>query len=223
MTYKTLNQPSCIVLLLCMFVLGLCATARAAEIIELQGLFSGKAVIKVDGRRHILSIGETSPEGIELISVDTEKAVLKVDGNTSDYRLGSTVGLSYAKPEDVEEKFYANNRGMFEAVGTINGRSVRFLVDTGASVVAMNKSQAKSLGIRYRLDGEPSSVSTASGFAKAWRVKLKSVSLGKIRQTNVDATVIDGKHPGPILLGMSFLDKLKVEKTGDVLLLKQRK
>jgi len=208
---------------LCVFMLWLASPAHAVEIIELQGLFTGKAVIKVDGKRHVLSVGETSPEGIELVAVESEKAVLKVDGKTSDYRLGSTVGLSYVKPEDVEEKFYADDRGMYQAVGSINGHPVRFLVDTGATTVAMNRSQAKSLGIRYRIEGDPTSVSTASGYAKAYRIKLKSVSLGKIRQNNVEAMVIDGKHPGPILLGMSFLDKLKVETAGDVLLLKQRK
>jgi aspartyl protease family protein len=201
----------------------LSSVARAVDIIELQGLFSGKAVINIDGQRRVLAEGETSPEGITLVSVNAENAVLKVDGNTSVYRLGSTVGLSYTRPEDVEEQFFADDRGMFESVGTINGRSVRFLVDTGATTVAMNKSQAKQLGIRYRIDGDPASVSTASGYEKAWRIKLKSVSLGKIKQYNVDAMVIDGKHPGPILLGMSFLDKLKVEKTGNILLLKQRK
>ena len=222
MSINNISPQSRYLVLLCMFLLTISTRAGAIEIIELQGLFTGKAVIKVDGKRHVLSVGETSPEGIELIAVDAEKAVLKVDGKTSDYRLGSTVGLSYAKPEDIEEKFFADDRGMYLAVGSINGHPVRFLVDTGATVVAMNKSQAKSLGIRYRIDGEPASVSTASGYAKAYRVKLKSVSLGKIRQTNVEAMVIDGKHPGPILLGMSFLDKLKVEKAGNVLLLKQR-
>ena len=57
---------------------------------------------------------------------------------------------------------------MFLRNGTINGRSVKFLVDTGATSVAMNSSQAKRLGIRYRLEGKPSTVSTASGFVKAY-------------------------------------------------------
>ena len=57
---------------------------------------------------------------------------------------------------------------------------------------------------------------------KAYSVHLKSVSLGKIKRRNIKAMVIDGEHPGPILLGMSFLGDLKVEKAGNTLTLKSR-
>lgn len=199
------------------------AALQAAENIQLQGMFSGKAVINIDGKNRVLTIGETSPEGVTLLAIGANSVSLKVADETRDYPLGTTIGLDFQKFEDVEERFYANEMGMYEAVGTINSSSVRFLIDTGATLVAMNRAQAKQLGIRYRLDGEPASVSTASGFEKAYRIKLKSVSLGKIKQYNVDAIVIDGYHPGPILLGMSFLSNLKVEKSGNSLTLKQRK
>jgi aspartyl protease family protein len=57
---------------------------------------------------------------------------------------------------------------------------------------------------------------------KGYRVRLKSVSLGRIKQRDVDAMVIDGDHPGPILLGMSFLGNLKVEKSGGIMSIRQR-
>jgi aspartyl protease family protein len=209
-------------ILLCLLV-SISTATLAIEKIQLQGMFSGKAVINIDGRNRILAIGETSPEGITLVSISTDSVILKVDNKTDEYHLGAAIGLDYKVPEDVEEKFYSDDQGMFEAVGTINSHTVRFLLDTGATLVTMNRAQAKQLGIRYRLNGEPSGVSTASGYEKAYRVQLKSVSLGKIKQRNVDAIVIDGNHPGPILLGMSFLGKLKVEKAGNSLLLKQRK
>ena len=195
----------------------------AVEKIQLQGMFSGKAVINIDGENRVLAIGQTSPEGVTLIAIATDSVTLKVGDKTGDYRLGTTIGLDYKVTEDVEETVYADSDGMFEAVGTINSRTVRFLVDTGASLVAMNRAQAKQLGIRYRLDGEPARVSTASGYEKAYRIKLKSVTLGKIKKYNVDAMIIDGNHPGPILLGMSFLGDLKVEKAGNSLLIKQRR
>lgn len=198
-------------------------TVFAVDNIRLQGMFSSKAVINIDGKRRVLSIGETSPEGVTLIAIGDDHVTLKIDDSTHDYTMGGSIGLDYVKPENHEEQFFADQQGMFEAVGTINSQTVRFLIDTGATLVAMNRSQAKQLGIRYRLDGQPTSVSTASGFEKAYRVKLKSVTLGNIKQTNVDAMVIDGHHPGPILLGMSFLGQLKVEKAGNTLVLKQRK
>lgn len=197
-------------------------TALAVSQIEVQALFGGKAMVMIDGQRRTLSIGQTSPEGVKLIDADSKQAVLAVDGKQKIYKPGGTISLSYAKPEHQEEKIYADDRGMFRSVGAINGRSVRFLLDTGATTVAMNKTQAKQLGVDYRMNGERVVISTASENVRGYRVRLKSVSLGKIKQRNVEAMVIDGDHPGPILLGMSFLGKLQVEKAGEVMKIRQR-
>jgi aspartyl protease family protein len=197
-------------------------SAFAVTQIEVQALFGGKAIVMIDGQSRNLGIGETSPEGVKLISADSKQAVLEVDGKQKTYEPGGAISLSYARPKHLEEKVYADERGMYRSVGTINGRTVRFLLDTGATTVAMNKSQAKKLGVDYRMSGERIVVSTASENVKGYRVRLKSVSLGKIKQSNVEAMVIDGDHPGPILLGMSFLGKLKVEKAGEVMKISQR-
>ena len=190
--------------------------------IEVQALFGGKAIVMIDGQRRTLSAGQTSPEGVKLIKADSKQAVLEFDGKRKVYQPGGAISLSYAKPEHHEEKIFADDRGMFHSVGTINGRTVRFLVDTGATTVAMNKTQARQLGVDYRMKGERIVVSTASENVKGYRVRLSSVSLGRIKQNDVDAMVIDGDHPGPILLGMSFLGNLKVEKSGGVMIIRQR-
>lgn len=210
-------------LLIFLFMFFFSQSVLAVQNVVVQALFPGKAVIMIDDRRHVLSVGESSPEGVKLIAADTHKAILEIEGERKEYAPGSAISLSFEKPEQLQEKLYANERGMFLTVGSINGQSVRFLVDTGATTVAMNKSQAKRLGVRYRIEGEPATASTASGFVRSYRVRLKSVTMGKIKRTNVEAMVIDGNHPGPILLGMSFLRGLKIDKSGDVLLLKQRK
>lgn len=194
----------------------------AVQGIQVQALFSGKAVLLIDGNRRTIAVDETSPEGVKLISADSKQAILEIDGEQASYTLGSSVSLDFVQPESLEERVFSNENGMFLALGTINGQTVRFLVDTGATSVAMNKSQAKKLGIRYRIHGEPATASTASGFVRSYRVRLKSVSLGKIRRSNVEAMVIDGNHPGPILLGMSFLGDLKVEKSGSAMTLRQK-
>lgn len=147
---------------------------------------------------------------------------MEIDGNQENYTLGSSISLNFAEAKSVQERVYADDRGMFMSVGSINGQSVRFLLDTGATSVAMNTTQAKRLGVRYAIDGKPMTVSTASGFVKGYQVRLKSVSLGKIKRRNVEAMVIDGQHPGPILLGMTFLGGLKVEKAGNMLTLESR-
>lgn len=210
------------VLLICTCVF-LSVTAIAAKKIHLQGLFSNKAVINIDGQNRVLSIGQTSPEGVTLVSIDQDKATLKFDNVTRQYGMDTEVGMNYRIPKFVEETYYADDKGMFLVIGTINSLTVRFLIDTGATTISMNRSQAAQLGIHYRLNGKVTGVSTASGYVKAYRVRLKSVSLGEIIQKNVEALVIDGRHPGPILLGMSFLGNLKVEKTANTLVIKQRK
>jgi aspartyl protease family protein len=209
-------------ILLTLAVIAVSSDVLAVSRIEVQALFGGKAMVMIDDQRRTLSIGQTSPEGVKLIDADSKQAVLEVDGKQKTYKPGGAISLSYARPEHHEEKIYADDRGMFRSVGTINGRTVRFLLDTGATTVAMNKSQAKQLGVDYRMNGERVVISTASDNVKGYRVRLKSVSLGKIKQRNVEAMVIDGDHPGPILLGMSFLGKLQVEKAGEVMKIRQR-
>jgi len=104
--------------------------------------------------------------------------------------------------------------------GSINGHSVRFIVDTTS--IALNANDARRLGIQYRLDGIPTTTSTASGVAQAWQVKLKSVKVGKLSQRNVEAVVIDGNHPTEVLLGMTFLNRLKVQKENGAMVLEQK-
>lgn len=195
----------------------------AVENIQLQGLFSNKAVINVDGKRHVISVGQSTPEGVKLVAVSKDKVTLEIKDKRSEHSLGGAVSTEFKQAPMVNETIYADDQGMFEAVGTINGYTVKFLVDTGATFIAMNETQAKRLGIRYRLEGEPSGASTASGLVRGYKVKLNTVSMGKIRQHYVDAMVIDGDHPGPILLGMSFLGKLKVETSGNSITLRQRR
>jgi len=195
----------------------------AVERIEVQALFSGKAVVLIDGKRRILSIEKPSPEGVKMISADSKSTVLEVNGRQKRYTLGNSISMSFAKRKTVKEQIIADNAGMFMTYGSINGQSVKFLVDTGATNVAMSSVNAKKLGIPYRIEGVPARSSTASGVANGWRVMLKSVTIGKIKKKKVRAMVIDGSHPEEILLGMTFLDGLKVEKTGNKMILEQKK
>ena len=197
-------------------------TAHAIEKLEVQGLFANKAVLLIDGNRHVLAVNQISPEGVKVISADSHGAVLEVDGQRQHYKLGNTVTTVFAKPETQKEIIYKNASGMFMTFGIINGHAVRFLVDTGASAISMNSEQANQLGIRYKKTGIPTGVSTASGYVQAYRVRLNSVSVGDINQANVEAFVIEGNHPGPILLGMTFLGRLNVEHDGNAMTLIQK-
>lgn len=106
--------------------------------------------------------------------------------------------------------------------GSINGNPANFLVDTGASVVALSGKTASALGINYQI-GETGKVVTAQGEVDAKNITLTEVSVGGIKAHNVAATVIEGNYPMEILLGMSFLSEVSMKNEGGVLTLSQRR
>ena len=218
-----INMKHFILTLLFSFLLTFHGVANAIENLQVQGLFSNKVVLNVDGKRHVIAAGKITPEGIKVISVNKTGAILEIDGEKKQYNLGSgsgsAISTSFSERKSSKETIYKNSGGMYQTYGNINGRSVHFLVDTGASAVAMNTQQAKNLAIDYEKYGTVTRVSTASGFEKGYRIRLKSVTVGDITEKNVEALVIDGKHPGPILLGMTFLGRLNVEHGGNAMTL----
>jgi aspartyl protease family protein len=111
---------------------------------------------------------------------------------------------------------------MYRTLGSINGYPVSFLIDTGASIIAMNSIQAKRLGIQYLLDGKPGVVSTASGNVAAYNIRLASVAVGQIKLNDIEAVVIEGTHPEDVLLGMSFLGRLNVRNENEVMMLEPK-
>ncbi|MCW8934199.1 MAG: TIGR02281 family clan AA aspartic protease [Gammaproteobacteria bacterium] len=189
---------------------------KAVEKIEVQALMPGMVVLLIDGNRITLKTGGHS-QGVKLISSTTQTAVLEVDGEQKSYQMGTTVSTSFRPREVITERVIIDNYGMFRSFGSINGHSVKFLVDTGASTVAMSAKDARSLGIQYQLEGTPTQASTASGLAKAWSVQLKTVRLGQLLEHNVRGMVVDGDYPRQILLGMTFLNRMKVEKDGNTM------
>lgn len=191
------------------------ATEQAELQIEVQALMPGMVVLNVDQQRVTLKQGEVSELGLELISSDTHSAVIETNGVARRYTMGSTVSTQFIQPEQIIEQIMADERGMFRAHGSINGQSVRFLVDTGATSVALSASDARRLGIQYRLDGVPVTANTASGLAKGWRIRLNTVRLGQLLEKNVEAVVVDGDHPRQVLLGMTFLKRMRVDKDGN--------
>ena len=200
----------------------LTSAAWAVESIEVRGLFSGKAVIVVDGNRYVLGVGESTPEGVRLIESDPQAAVLEVDGQRGRYPLGGRIGTNYSRQEKLSVRVYQDSRGMFTTVGSINGQTVDLLVDTGATAVAMSAVRAKRLGLQYRLRGSPVNVNTASGTAQGWRIKLDTVRVGVIELRQVDAIVVEGSKPDSVLLGMSFLGRLNTRNEGQVMVLEER-
>lgn len=190
----------------------LSSAAYADTDISFVGQFGDKAVIEVDGKQRILAVGQSSREGVRLLSVDSNHAVIEYENKKQQLGFSVQNKNTYRQAAVDEVTVWADSGGQFSTPGSINGHMVSFLVDTGATSVAMNESTANRLGIDFRYQGEPQSVVTASGVAPAHRVKLRSVRVGGIELHNVDGTVVEGGFPIEILLGMSFLSHVEMQR-----------
>ncbi len=200
----------------------LSSAALAVDSIRVMALFPGKAMVEIDGKSRLLKAGKRSPEGALLISADSSEAVIEIDGEQKSYKVGAKYGGSFATSKKREVRILRDNRGGYTTVGSINGRNVDMLLDTGASSVAMSSVEAKRLGIQYWLTGKRTMVSTASGMAKAYAITLDSVQVGSIALNNVEAMVVEGGSPLQVLLGMSFLNRVHMTNAGNVMLLRSK-
>ncbi|MEK1942662.1 MAG: TIGR02281 family clan AA aspartic protease [Pseudomonas sp.] len=196
--------------------------ATAAEQVMVVGLFPGAAVINVDGERKMVKVGKTGPGGVVVVSADNHGAVLRVDGVERTYPLEREYSQGFAVPIKTKVSIAKGMGGHYWIAGSANGQPVQFLVDTGATTVAMNENQARQLGIDYRVVGKPTVVSTASGTINAWRVSLDKVKIGAIEVIGVEATVLDGPAPTEALLGMSFLSRVSWREEQGVLILESK-
>lgn len=211
--------------LLCLLVLGTSLhtpPVTAGMDVRVVGLFTDRAVLLVDGQQHLLKVGQTSPEGIKLVSASSESAILLIDGEQVTARLDGRVSAS-KRPAAVQEvQVRRNTTGMYTTVGSINGLPVSFLVDTGATQVAMNASQARRLGIDFHVIGTPAEVTTASGVERAWSVILDAVKVGDLEVRNVSAVVLEGAQPVLTLLGMSYLGRIDISNDGQLMTLRKK-
>ena len=199
----------------------LCILPVQAEEIMVLGLFKDMAIVRIDGVQQTLRAGKTNAAGIKLISADSETAVLEINGKRERFGLGSHQSTAAQKKKDyVEARIWANS-GMYMTTGVINGLPVNLLVDTGATWVAMNAAQARRLGIDYK-KGKKTYAGTAKGRTETYLVKLKSVKVGQIEVNHIEGAVIEGQGPSTVLLGMSFLSKVKMQREGELLLLSQQ-
>jgi aspartyl protease family protein len=100
-------------------------------------------------------------------------------------------------------------RGHFQTDGRIDGQHITFMVDTGASVVALNESSAARFGLRPTPGQYTANVSTANGIVKAARTRIEMLDVGGLIVRDVDAMVLPDEALSENLLGLSFLSRLK--------------
>ena len=192
-----------------LFFLSFSLSAMAQSNVRVVGLFPNAAVLSIDGQRTLVKAGQTGPQGVKVISADSRSAVLSIDGVHSTHTLSRDYGSGgFATPEKRRLTISKGAAGHYWVTGSVNGNTVPFMVDTGASTIAMNAEQARRLGLDFKNTGTPVTVSTASGTEQAWRIYLNSVKLGAIEVLGVGAMVLDSQFPLDVLLGMSFLSRV---------------
>jgi aspartyl protease family protein len=197
-------------------------SAVGEPVVEVVGLFKGKAVLKVDSRQTVIGVGETSREGVTLVSADSKSAVIEISGQRQTLYLSRQISAGFKQPETREIRINKNLNDQYRVNGTINGRRLVFLVDTGANVLAMSSLEAARLGIDYTRDGKKSRVVTASGIVPSWEINIPLVEVGGIEARNIAAQVIEGSHPQDVLLGMSYLRHVDIEEKNGVMVLQQK-
>ncbi len=197
----------------------LACTPAWATGVSVVGLFKDKAIVSIDGGKpRTMSVGQ-SIQGVKLLSADSGSASFDVEGMRRTLGMGqSFAGGATDTRQSVS--LTADARGHFAAAGSVNGFPLTFLVDTGATTVALSAADASRVGIDYK-SGQSGLVSTAAGVVPVWRVKLNTVKIGGIALNQVDGMVVERGLSVP-LLGMSFLNRMEMKRDGQTMTLTQR-
>ena len=209
-----------------LFLLCVCALPGLAwaQTVVLSGVLGNKALLVIDGAPPKgVSTGETH-RGVKVLSAQGNQAEVEIGGKRQTLRLGEgPVSAAPGAPEAGDRRrivLHAGSNGHFRTQGQINGRSVTFLVDTGASAVSIGAAEADAIGLPYK-NGQRVLLNTANGQSVGWMVQLNNVRLGSIDVYNVEALVTPAPMPY-VLLGNSYLTRFQMTRTNDQLVLEQR-
>lgn len=212
---------SLLIALLTSVSVGATSPALATDV-KLVGLAENTAILVIDGSRpKMMRVGQTGRAGVKLLAVTGDEAIVEVDGERLALRLGDQ---PYAPPVAADRSsvtLVSNVQGHFFTTGTINGATVRLIVDTGASMISMGPEDARRAGIDY-LSGQKGYANTANGVAEVYRVQINKVQVGDIVLHNVGGLVHGTMDLPVVLLGMSFLGRLDMQRNGDTLTLTKR-
>ena len=194
-----------------------------AQSVALAGMLGSKALLVINGSSaKTVAAGETH-DGVKVISTNGDLAVIEQGGKRSTLRVGEApVHMSASKSGGKGDKIVltVGSGGHFMTAGQINGRAVQFMVDTGATSIAMGAQDAERAGINYKA-GQPVTMSTANGNTQGYRVKLDSVRVGEVEVFGVDAVVTPQAMPF-MLLGNSFLGRFQMLRDNDQMTLTRK-
>jgi aspartyl protease family protein len=203
--------------------LTLCACVAMAQSVAMTGGMGKKALLVINGGQpKALAAGDTH-HGVKVISVTPEQAVVEVAGKRQTVTLGGapvSVGGRGGASGGTQIVLTAGSGGHFVTQGSINGRGTQFVVDTGATMVAMSEAEARRLGIAFET-GQRMQAHTANGVTSGYRISLGTVRIQDVEVHNVQAAVMPMGMPY-ILLGNSFLSRFQMKQENDTMTLTRR-
>lgn len=201
--------------------LAFCLPAQAQDV-ALAGILGGKALLVVNGSAPRGVAPGESHMGVQVVSVGREDAVVDSAGGRRSLRLGEAPVRVGGSGTGQRVVLKADARGHFVSSGQINGRIMQYMVDTGASTVAIGRPDAQRMGLKFEEQGQSVRMNTANGVAQGWRMRLDSVRVGDVELRGVDAIVTPQPMPY-VLLGNSFLREFEMSRNGDEMMLLKRR
>jgi aspartyl protease family protein len=199
---------------------GVAATAQAQSV-AFSGMLGDRALLIIDGQAHTVPVGGSS-QGVKLLKLDGNLAQVDIGGKTQNLHLGAGAVMGGAGGGSSGSKIIlpAGLGGHFTGLANINGHSVQFVIDTGATTIAMGLDEAKRIGLD--LSGSAlGRADTANGVVTVRTLTLTSVRVGDVTVTNVEATVLPQPMPY-VLLGNSFLSRFQMRRDNDTLVLEKK-
>jgi len=199
----------------------LCALAAAshAESVAFSGMLGNKALLVINGQAQGVAVGSTV-QGVKLVRVDGNMATIEAGGKAQTLRLGGTAvvaGDSGGGGSGARIVLPVGPGGHYTGLASINGHPVQFVVDTGATMVAMGADTAAALGLDLK-NATAAVAGTANGNVSARRLTLTKVSVGDVTIYNIEALVTP-ESMGVVLLGNSFLSHFQMHsETGTLVL-----
>lgn len=200
--------------------LWLAPLSAQAQTVALGGILGTKALLIVNNSAPRGVAAGESHQGVKVVTVGKDEAVVEIAGSRRTLQLGEAPVSVGSKSGGRRVVLTADSRGHFVNSGTINGSTMQYMVDTGASTVAIGRPDADRMGLNY-LGGQPVRMNTANGITQGWRMKLDSVRIGDVEVFGIEAIVTPQSMPF-VLLGNSFLTEFQMTRTNDQMVLEKR-
>lgn len=206
----------------CAALLLAAALPASAQSVSLGGLMGNKALLVIDGTTQVVAVGSTA-RGVKLLRLQDGEALVEAGGQQRLLRVGGAPARLASGPGGGggrEIVIPASSGGHFVTLGSINGRSVQFMVDTGATLVALSQIDAERIGLDTS-SGQVVQTQTANGTVQARLVTLATLRVGAVEVHNVPGIVVPTAMP-MVLLGNSFLNRFQMQRNNDTMRLELR-